>query len=237
MATTNDGVRSLTQADLDWVLDVGAARRERIVSYAPTLWRPAANVREVHGRFLRDQIDDPDVVSIRTDHGFLFGAAPGDLLVVDDMALEDESAWDTDGQRLLHAAGERSDVRLVCPVPERARTRAAVALGMTNAESWWHRDLVPNLHGAPRDDPSLSAAGASGRLVPAPPVYAPGGPILLVFDVDSVETLAAIEQEAATAGATVSVVTQRPADTDLADLLTKARYARTTDFFEWGPER
>jgi len=190
----------------------------------------------VHQRFLRRQIDYPDVVSIRTDHGFLFGVPRGDLLVVDDMAVAVDSLWDIDGQRLLRAVDERGGVRFVCPVPEPARTRAAVALGMTHAESWWHRDLMPDPHAVPPDDPEVRVDGAAGRLVPAPPVYAPGGPVLLVLDVGGAESLAAIEAEASSAGAVVSVVTQRPTDTNLADLLIHVGYTRTTDFFEGRPQ-
>lgn len=233
MATISDNVRPLAQFDLSWVLDVGAARRERIVSYAPTFWKAAPTAREVHHQFLSNQIDDPDVVSIRTEHGFLFGAPRGDLLVVDDMALEDDNAWDTEGQQLLRSTADRSDLRFVCPVPEPPRTHTAVTLGMTIVESWWHKDIDPNVPPIQREDSSLTVDGASGRLVPAPPIYTPGGPVLLVFAADSAEALAAIEQKAATAGTTVSVVTQRPTNDHLTDLLSKATYKRTTDFFEW----
>lgn len=237
MVTTDDGVRSVTQSDLDWVLDVGAARRGRIANHAPTFWRPAPQAREASRRFLGSQIDNPDVLSIRTDRAFLFGAERGGLRVVDDMAVEDLSGWDTEGQQLLRAAGERDDVRFVCPVPEPERTRTALDLGMINAETWWHRDLDPGGQFTESDDPSVRVEGATGRLVPAPPVYAPGGPVLLVFQVDGAEALGAIEHEAAGLGATVSVVTQRPADAELAALLTEAAYVRTTDFFEWHPPR
>ena len=58
-----------------------------------------------------------------------------------------------------------------------------------------------------------------------------------MFAVDSAEALGAIEHVAAGFGATVSVVTQRPADAELAALLTEAAYVPTTDFFEWHPPR
>lgn len=117
MSTTDHGVRSLAPSDLDWVLGVGAARREKIVSHEPTFWRPAPSARKAHAKLLGGQIDNPDVLSLRTDHAFLFGAARGGLLVVDDMAVDDSSAWDAEGQQLLRSAGERSDVRFGCPVP------------------------------------------------------------------------------------------------------------------------
>ena len=75
----------------------------------------------------------------------------------------------------------------------------------------------------------LTVVGASGRLVDAPPVYAPGGPVLLVLDVESEAALAAIEDAASAAGAVVSVVPRY--SSQLEDVLTRAGYKRTTDFF------
>lgn len=89
---------------------------------------------------------------------------------------------------------------------------------------------------------SLGAATAdlSGecRLVPAPPVYDPGGPVLLVTRVLDATWLADAEHAAAARGATVSVVSQAPADHALAGLLTAAGYRRTTGYYSAvGPVR
>jgi hypothetical protein len=72
--------------------------------------------------------------------------------------------------------------------------------------------------------------GADCRLVPAPPVHDPGGPVLLVSAVSDACALTRAEQAAAR-GATVSVVSQDPADETLATLLTRAGYRLTTDYF------
>jgi len=80
--------------------------------------------------------------------------------------------------------------------------------------------------------PSWPSTGALGRLVRAPPVYDPGGPVLLVASVDSPAALARIEEAATARGATVSVVSQRPDDGDLAALLRVAGHVRTTYFCE-----
>jgi hypothetical protein len=68
--------------------------------------------------------------------------------------------------------------------------------------------------------------------VPAPPVYNPGGPVLLVTEVESAGSLRRIETEAARRGAPVSVVTQEPNDVGLANLLAEAGYTLTTVFCE-----
>jgi len=80
-------------------------------------------------------------------------------------------------------------------------------------------------------DPVIAVQGASGRLVEAPPVYAPGGPVLLTFDVDSGTALTAIEDAASAGGAVVSVVSRDPRQPT--NFLTSAGYKPTTDFFAW----
>lgn len=228
--------RQLTKADLTWVVDLAAARREHILPFAPRFWNPAPNARELHSAFLGALIDSPEVLSIRTDRGFLFGMPRNDLVLVDDMALEDDSEWPTDGQVLLRRAGESGRVRFVCPVPEEPRTLTASAVGLANVESWWHRNLEPARDRSTEvEDPVLVVGEAEGRLVQAPPVYAPGGPVLLVTQVTSPDSLTSIERAAAERGACVSVVTHQPGDERMAALLTSAGYKRATDYYEGTP--
>lgn len=233
MAESSKSVRPLVQDDLEWVLDLSGARRERIVEFAPRFWRPAPQARQVHASYLRGQIANPEVLSARTDHGFLFASQRGERLDVDDMALDDDGRWPEDGYRLLRTAATAGDLRFVCPVPEPARTQAAVALGMSIGETWWHRDLEPADEPAPFDEPSLAVDGGIARLVDAPPVYAPGGPVVLTWDVADDAALVAIEQLASVHGATVSVVSQQPDDAKRVELLESIGYKRTTDFFTW----
>lgn len=152
------------------------------------------------------------------------------MLDVDDMALDDDNLWPHDGSALLQAVSQRSEVRFVCPIPEPERRQAAVHLGMLLVESWWHRDLATETSETVVD-PVIAVQGASGRLVEAPPVYAPGGSVLLTFDVDSGRALTAIEDAASAGGAVVSVVSRDPRRST--DFLICAGYKRTTDFFAW----
>jgi len=145
MTTTLDDVRPLTLEDLEWVLQVGGHRRERIEGYAPCLWRPAPDARMRHNEFLADQIQNPQVVSVRTDHGFAFAARRGEEFHVDDMALDDDHLWPHDGSALLKAVSQRNDLRFVCPIPEPERRQTAIHLGMIFVESWWHRDLATEI--------------------------------------------------------------------------------------------
>jgi hypothetical protein len=224
MPRSDNPVRPLTLADLDWVVDLAARRAREREPFAPRFWRRAAGARATHAAFLGDLIQDPGTPSLRTDNGFAFGLPrPGGLLV-DDIAVDDETRWPADGTRLIRSLAGPSPVRLVCPVPDRERTAVAVALGLRVAESWWHRDLeVSDGLAGPVD--LLDA-----RLVTAPPVYDPGGPVLLVTEFRDAVALQVLEKRAARAGARVAVVSQRPADVGCADLLVAAGYRRTCDF-------
>lgn len=226
----------LTVEDLPWVVDLADRRRARLVPEAPRFWRPSADAHERHQQFLGRLIESPDVLSVRTLGGFLFGLRRDDLLVVDDMALEQDADWSVEGRALLgRAQADGGRVRFVCPVFESARASTGRSCGLEVAETWWHRDLpVPRLaltqpHS---DDPHIFVEGAEGRLIPAPPVYDPGGPVLLVTTAENLSALRRIEESAIRRGATVSVVTQAPGDVGLVDVLGAAGYRRTTDFFE-----
>ena len=111
---------------------------------------------------------------------------------------------------------------------------AARSVGLAPVEHWWHRDLEPahpDLDGAASGS-NIAVDGAEGRLVPAPPVYDPGGPVLLVTNVVDRGALRRIESAAVTRGASVSVVTQAPEDSDLEALLVGTGYSLTTAFCE-----
>ncbi len=101
------------------------------------------------------------------------------------------------------------------------------------AETWWHLDLQEE---ARQPESALtvdvSGDGATGRLVDAPPVYDPGGPVLLVTHTEDQSALARIEQRAVRAGARVSVVSQAAADEPLGVMLEARGYTRTTEFYE-----
>jgi hypothetical protein len=153
--------------------------------------------------------------------------------VVDDMAMERDVFWPLDGEELLRAAGQVGRLRFVCPVPELLRASAATAVGLSVAESWWHRDLMQVSSDLPHEvELGVRVDGAVGCLVAAPPVYAPGGPVLLVTSLTDPAALRVIEDEAARRGAPVSVVSQKPDDQELAELLRFAGYKRTTEFYE-----
>jgi hypothetical protein len=223
-------VRELTREDLPWVTEIAAARRRSLVDFAPRFWRPATAATAVHTAFLGSLIDANEVLSVRTEHGFLFGMPRDNRLLIDDLALEEELLWSTEGVALLSHALANDALRVVCPCPETARRAAVESLGAKPVESWWHRDLEPLGQGP--SPTQLKVEGAEGRLVEAPPVYAPGGPVLLVTEVRDKAALGEIERAAARCGATVSVVSLPPDDISRTGLLMSSGYRPTTDFFE-----
>lgn len=227
-----DDVRLLTADDLDWVAGLTGERRARLVPHAPRFWRPAADAGQRHRAFLAHLVADPGAVTLRTEHGYLVGVERAGRLVVDDMVVDPPEHWPTEGVRLLEHARGSGALRFVVPVVERERMDAALDLGLEPAEVWWHRDLEPATGlNVVAEDPAVKVDGAAGQLVPAPPVYDPGGPVLLVSSVESADALTRIQQSAARRGATVAVVVQDPADTVTAGLLFAAGFAVTTYFF------
>lgn len=226
--------RPLTAADLDWVLDLIEPRRRQLAEHAPRFWNPAPTARQLHGRFLGDQLANPELVTLRTDHGFVFAGPRGDGFVIDDFLVDRDDRWPTDGAALVRDAVGNHSVRIVCPVHELGRYRLAKDLGLTVAESWWTHDLDPVI-GAAAGDGQISVDGTAGRLLAAPPVYAPGGPVLILSAVASLESLSAAERQAEAAGSTVAVVPQRADDLDRAQLLSSAGYRRMTDYYDGVP--
>ena len=229
----------MTQDDLGWLVELAGVMRERRAPHAPLFWRPAADAMPHHRAYLSWLLDRTDTVTVRTARGYLVGVPTGPDLVVDDFAVEDDAAWPTDGRALLeHVHGEHR-LRVVVPVCEPGRRAVAAGLGLEPGTTWWHRDLPdPPDPGADEQEAEAEVAvdGATGRLVVAPPVYDPGGPVLLVTAaVASAAALRRLEQQAARRGATVSVVETQPADTRVPALLEAAGYLRTTDFYRTPP--
>jgi hypothetical protein len=224
-------VRRLVADDLEWVVDLAGRSAERRQSFAPRFWRRAPDARRVHAGYLGALIADPGVAAMRTEHTFAVGIRRSGLVLVDDAAADRAERWASEAAALLRRLAGACPVRFVCPVPEPERTALAVKLGLSCAQTWWHRDLNARSVDIHNDEP-LHVRGAQGHLVAAPPVYAPGGPVLLVTQFHDRRGLTEIAQQAADRGAVVSVVTHAPDDRDREELLLSLGYRRTCDFYE-----
>lgn len=225
-------VRRLGIDDVDWAVARLAERRSLLVPFAPVYWRPAPNAADRHREFLRYLLGDGGAVGFRTDADLILAQPRDKGWVIDDAAVAND-AWDGDGEALWQAVrgSLTGPVRWVCPVPEPTRLRFALAHGFETVESWWHWN-VPEVVCAVRDgDPSVT--GASAQLVPAPPVYAPGGPVLLLTGVENPRAAVAdATQRAARLGSPVVVVSQLPGDEVLGVELENAGFRRHCDFLQ-----
>lgn len=227
-------LRPLTADDLDWVSDLARRRRTALEPHAPRFWRPAADAHRRHRTFLAHLIEDDATIGLRTGRGFLLALHREGSRFVDDMAMDGDDAWVSDGVALLRELlASTPRVRLSAPVPEEARQAAASEVGMVRRECWWHRDLRPFPQLMPAEHTGrLDVAGARAELVPAPPVYDPGGPVLLVSGILADAAVTDAEREAERRGAAVAVVSTHAGDDRYDRLLTDAGYRRTTWFYE-----
>lgn len=223
-------VRRLGPSDLDWAAGRLARRRAALVPFAPVFWRPSVDAEQRHREFLTSLLEN-GAVGFRTDDDLVLAHPRGDGWVVDDAAVAADR-WESAGRALWEAtSGEVSGpVRWVCPVPEPARLAFVRRQGFEVVESWWHHDTAGPL-AAPHPDPDIS--GAHARLVPAPPVYAPGGPILFLTRVaDPAAALVDARARAAGLGAPVVVVGQQSGEAHLVSALESAGFVRHCDFLE-----
>jgi hypothetical protein len=224
-------VRPLIVDDLDWVVDLAAQRAEQRQNFAPRFWRRASDARSAHARHLHALIEQGVAAAFRTDRMFAFAVPGPEFVLVDDAAAECDESWATQGPALFRRLIGESRVRFVCPVPEADRAALAAELGLRRAETWWHRDLYPPSADS-RDAGPVQVRGARGRLVTAPPVYAPGGPVLLVTEFHDRRALDEVEREAVRRGAVVSVVALFTEDATREEVLLARGYRRTCDFYE-----
>ncbi|HUF33952.1 MAG TPA: hypothetical protein VMN58_12170 [Acidimicrobiales bacterium] len=106
-------------------------------------------------------------------------------------------------------------------------------LGLTVVSRWWVCPLDPS-QPAEVGFAEVELAGVTAMLVPAPPVYAPGGPVCILGNIDSEVAVRAVA-EAEAAGAVLAVVT-RDAAPDPAPqeerMLTAAGFDNVSEFFE-----
>jgi hypothetical protein len=288
-------VRELSPDDADWAAGLMDERRREYERYSPVFWRPAAQARARHVRFLRRQIADPATVALRSPRGFLIAQLRPAEAFVDDFAVDHAGTWAEDGAELLLAVWSRVRVtgvdalRVVTAQADQPKSALLNGLGLDLVEQWWihelpaapskaaGRDLVPGLsppstdapasgddpassapgrvvsgspdpaaHPARRDGPGpavsprpAAAAGSRGRpespgppgsapvrrfdpprriegpglsglFGSAPPVYDPGGPVLLADRVAADVGSAELDAEAIRLGAVLLVVPAAP---------------------------
>ncbi len=215
-------------------MSVLARRREQLVARAPVFWRPAPDTAALHRAFLEHLITEGGARAYRTEDSVLVAVPRDDGWLVDDAHVPDEDWAYGDGLVLWKALAndcEDSPVRFVCPVYELPRAQFAYDVGLRVVESWWLRELPGS--GGGEAGRRVLLPGGEAITVPAPPIYAPPGPILFLPAPDHPDQAvrAAIEQAPALGCAGI-VVNQVAGYHALADLLTESGFRRHCDYYE-----
>lgn len=191
-------------------------RRQEYARYSPVFWRPAPNVAGMHARFLTRLIQTDSNIALRTRGGFIICQHRGAEGFVDDFAVEDADLWDDDGAALLlavasrlSAVGQVTALRVVTAHADQPKVSMLQGLSLCLAEQWWVRELHPGRSQAAAPG-RIDGQGFSGLLGPAPPVYDPGGPVLLADRADDNAEVAVIEREATVLGAVLAIIPAPP---------------------------
>jgi len=207
--------RDMAADDAAWAAEVMERRRRIYARYSPVFWRPAPNAAGLHTRFLARQIASEGTIALRTGHGFIVCQRRNGEGFVDDFAVEDPAAWQREGAALLLATAQRlsatgeSAVRVVTAHADRPKADMLASLSLHLAEQWWVAELRPAA-GEKASYGRRDGAGFSGIFAPAPPVYDPGGPVLLADRVHGDARIDSNEREAAALGAVLAVVPAVP---------------------------
>lgn len=238
--------REMTEDDAAWAAALMERRRQVYAGYSPVFWRPRPGVTGLHGCFLRRRIVAPQYVALRGDHAFIIGQRRPGQGFVHDVAVDQDRSWDTDGADLLRAAWQRlsaggcATMRVVTANADSSKSRMLRSLSLCLAEQWWVRELTPAPQPATSAAPSapngrISGAGFSGILGPAPPVYDPGGQVLLADTLDAEADLATAEREAAALGAVLLIVPAAPRTPRSAELGRAPGWSVACDWYDGQP--
>ncbi len=239
-------VRVARAADADSAADLAVARRAEYEHYSPIFWRPAEDARERHQPFLRRCIASDDYAAFAAERagevvGVILGkrgaapapfhADPESTCFVDDFYVARPALWQTAGSALLatltDAARAGGAERVIVVGAQRDAPKRAFLLnaGYTVAAAWWTHPVTPT----PAPAPALPALQA--LVVPAPPVYAPGGLTALALGGVSVAQVALFTQWAAASQAVLAIIPARSTDAALAAALAAAGYAVASEWY------
>jgi hypothetical protein len=209
-------VTELSPDDAVWAAELMERRRQEYARYSPVFWRPAQDAAGLHARFLTRLITADSNIALRTDRGFIICQRRPAEGFVDDFAVEHAGIWDDDGAGLLLAVAERlsvmgqmTKIRVVTAHADRPKVNMLQGLSLRLAEQWWVRELQPGF-AQPTAPGRVAGPGFSGIFGPAPPVYDPGGPVLLADRVNEDTEIAVVEREATALGAVLAIIPASP---------------------------
>lgn len=231
----------MTPGDFDWAATLMERRRARYATFSPVFWRPAADVTDAHARFMEATASQPGSVALRTEHGFVIACPNEGRCFIDDFAVDEDGRWATEGRELLLDAwrsGESAEQPLVRVVTARAdepKRRMLAEAGLVVASRWWVKELSPTASASAWGP--VSVAGVDAVVMPAPPVFDPGGPVCILGPVASATAVSALEAAAAT-GAVLAIVQRSggPDDVPASDpVLGAAGFTNPSEFYDGQP--
>ena len=226
--------------DFDWAAELMDRRRRQYADYSPVFWRPANGIVSAHAGFLRAASARPGAVALRTDHGFALSSGTDGRCVVDDFAVETPDLWSTEGRELLLAVwanrpDEQRTLRVVTARKDDPKRNLLIELGLVVAARWWVKELAPT--GEPDTWGPVTLDGNDALIMPAPPVYDPGGPVCLLGDIES-EQAGSAALAAARHGAVLAIVQRERATSAVPGtdpVLDAAGFHNPSEFYEGVP--
>lgn len=232
----------MVEEDFVWAAQLMEERRERYARLSPVFWRPATGVADAHRQFMRATAGRDGAVAIRTDHGFLLSTPQDRRCVVDDFAVDADHRWETDGRALLRAAWEQARspdqpvLRAVTARGDEPKRELLAGLGLVVTARWWVKELAPTSRA---EWGPVVLDGVEAVLVPAPPVYDPGGPVCLLGDVEPARAARAATA-AARRGAVLAIVQRDRSPSAAPEAepeLEAAGFHNPSEFYEGVPAR
>ncbi len=230
-------VRAMAGADFDWAAGLMERRRRVYATFAPVFWRPAVDVRDTHAEFLRARVESGAAIGLRSADGFVVASLVDGRYDVDDFAVEPDGRWPTAGRSLLASVVDSgalpagAGVRVVTARRDTEKRQLLLGCGLTVRSRWWVKELRPAEPAAVGPAQEVDLGATSGLFVPAPPVYAPGGPVCLLGDVEPDAAVSAADR-ARELGAVLAVVTRTaPAAPEVEPILAAAAFDNVSEFF------
>lgn len=234
-------VEPMRDSDLEWAAALMERRRVSYERFAPVFWKPAENATVQHAAFLRSQVESGSAVGLRSEVGFVVAAVRADQYEVDDFAVEPDSEWSTEGHHLLQSVAkfgpldQPAHARVVTARQDLPKRHMLEAVGLKPATRWWVKELRPAIAAEPTFA-QVVLGPVEAMFVPAPPVYAPGGAVCILGDMEP-DVAVEAAQEAEAQGAVLAVVTRQasPSEPPAEEpTLTAADFDNLSVFFE-GP--
>lgn len=211
-------VEPMRDDDFEWAAGLMERRRAASECFAPVFWKPAENATVQHAAFMRSQVESGSAVGLRSAVGFVLAAVRTDHYEVDDFAVEHEAEWSTAGRDLLQSVADfgaldrPARVRVVTARQDLPKRRMLESFGLTPATRWWVKELRPACAAEPTFA-QVVLGSVEAMFVPAPPVYAPGGAVCILGDVEPDAAVRAAD-EAEARGAVLAVVTRHASSSE-----------------------